>query len=82
MVQQPIDRNVLPEDVKHFFATLRYMGEPVQCAYEICTNTVHEGDVCMLERDTGYFYCKECGQCRRYERKKAAERAQSSHSEE
>jgi len=73
MVQQPIE--LLPEDVRHLFATMRYMGDPVKCAYEICSASISDGQVCMLERDTGYFYCKECGECRRYERKKAAERA-------
>lgn len=47
---------------------------PEECADEKCFRLVNEDDVCFIDTQTNDIFCKSCGQCERYHRKKKNER--------
>ncbi len=47
---------------------------PEDCADEHCLRLVNEDDVCFIDTQTNDIFCKSCGQCERYHRKKEEER--------
>lgn len=48
-------------------------NDPISCSDDKCHNVIRFMDNCFIDRD-GSIFCISCGQCQRYERKKAAER--------
>jgi RNase P subunit RPR2 len=48
-------------------------AETVSCSDEKCPKTVSFMKECFLDQD-GSIYCVQCGQVKRYERKKAEQR--------
>ena len=63
-------------EIRHGFMEMTYNEEGVtECADPTCYRVVASGESCFVDvQEGGKLYCKLCGVCERYHRKKAAER--------
>jgi len=63
-------------EIKHGLMEITYAEEePKECTDDICNRFIEAEDICFIDiQEGGKLYCKLCGTCERYHRKKAAER--------
>ena len=63
-------------EIKHGFMEITFTEEEAQeCGDSICNRLILPEDTCFVDvQEGGKLYCKLCGTCERYHRKKAAER--------
>lgn len=61
------------------FLETTYDGEDViECSADLCDRLINPEEICLVDvQEGGKIYCKLCGPCERYHRKKAAERENS-----
>ncbi len=52
-----------------FINTFSPDPDPLTCSDEKCGRSILFMNKCFIDQETGYFYCEECGKCKRYERK-------------
>lgn len=66
-------------EIKHGFMEIVFTGEdPLECADELCTREIQPDAMCFVDvQEGGKLYCKSCGICERYHRKKATERKET-----
>jgi hypothetical protein len=63
--------------ISHGFMELIHTdNEIIECADPLCSRFIHPEEKCFVDvsSDEGRIYCKLCGPCERYHRKKAKER--------
>ena len=62
----------------HGFLEITYDGEDSpECADELCSSLIQPQEMCFIDTQSrGLVYCKYCGPCVRYHRKKAEQRGE------
>ena len=63
-------------EIRNGFMEIVYSDEElVECTDEKCQRFISLDEICFVDvQEGGKIYCKLCGTCERYHRKKAAER--------
>lgn len=65
-------------EITYGFLTVPYTGDPVECADTLCTRLIFPEEIVYIDtQDGAKMYCKLCGPCERYHRKKAEERGEN-----
>jgi RNase P subunit RPR2 len=62
--------------IKHgFMEIVYYEEEAIECTDNKCERLIVADDMCFVDvQEGGKIYCKSCGTCERYHRKKETER--------
>jgi hypothetical protein len=62
-------------EISYGFLAITHIGEPAECDDPLCSRFISPGEVVYIDTQEGAkLYCKFCGPCERYHRKKDQER--------
>ncbi len=69
-------KDIFTMDIKHGFMEMTYYEEEaMECTDDKCNRLISPDDVFFIDiQNGGKIYCKLCGTCERYHRKKEVER--------